>query len=83
VGSLKTFALRSAKSSLSAIVDAAERGEATTITKHGKPAAMIVPIRDGQRMYAVARPSFADLLMAIPSSLDLDRDPSPLCPADL
>ena len=80
---MKSVALRSAKSSLSAIVDAAERGEATTITKHGKPAAMIVPIQDGQRIYATARPSFADLLMAIPSSLDVERDPTLLRPADL
>lgn len=80
---MKTVALRSAKSSLSAIVDAAERGEPTTITKRGKPAAMLVPIREGERIYAVARPSFADLLMAIPSSLDFDRDPTPLRPADL
>lgn len=80
---MKTVALRSAKSSLSAIVGAAERGEATTITKRGKPAAMIVPVREGQRIYAVARPSFADLLMAVPSLLDFERDPTPMRPADL
>jgi prevent-host-death family protein len=35
--SVRTLRLRDAKASLSAVVEAAERGEATTITKHGGP----------------------------------------------
>lgn len=34
---MKTMQLREAKASLSALVEAAENGEPTVITKHGKP----------------------------------------------
>jgi prevent-host-death family protein len=42
--------LRDAKAPLSAIVSAAERGEATTIATHGKPAAVVVPVSDARRL---------------------------------
>jgi antitoxin Phd len=80
---MKSLGLRDAKASLSAIVDAAERGEATTITRHGRPAAIIVPVRDGRRLYPSDRPSLAALLMAIPHELETERDPTPLSPAEL
>ncbi len=60
---MKTLQLRDAKASLSALVEAAERGEATVVTKHGRPAAMIVPIEAGRRLFPSERPSFASLLM--------------------
>jgi prevent-host-death family protein len=41
---VKALPLREAKASLSAVVAAAERGEATTITKNGRPAAVVVPV---------------------------------------
>jgi prevent-host-death family protein len=70
--------LRDAEASLSAVVEAAERGEATTITKHGRPAAVVVPVEDALRLYPTNRPSFADLLMCIPEDLEIEPDPSPL-----
>ena len=36
---MKELQLREAKTTLSAVVEAAEHGEPTTITKHGRPAA--------------------------------------------
>lgn len=80
---MKTLRLRDAKASLSAVVEAAERGEATTITKYGRPAAVVVPVEDAGRLYATKRPSFADLLMSIPEDLETERDPSPLRVPDL
>lgn len=80
---MKTFGLREAKASLSALVEAAERGEATMITKHGRPAAVVVPVEDAQRFYPVERPSFADLLRSIPCEIDAERDPSPMREVDL
>jgi prevent-host-death family protein len=80
---VKTLPLRNVKASLSAVVEAAERGEATTITKHGRPAAVVVPVEDAQRFYATKRQSFADLLMSIPEDLETERDPSPLRVPDL
>lgn len=80
---MKTYQLRDAKAGFSAIVEAAEHGEPTLVTKHGKPAAMIVPIGDGQRLYPDNYPSFADVLMAMPFELEIDRDPAPLREIDL
>jgi antitoxin Phd len=73
---VRTLRLRDAKASLSAVVEAAERGEATTITKHGRPAAVIVPVEDARRLYGSGRPSFVDLLMSLPEDLETERDPS-------
>ena len=75
---MKTLGLRDAKASLSAVVEAAERGEATTITKHGRPAAVVVPVEKAKRLYPSKRPSFADLLMSTPEDLETERDQSPL-----
>ena len=75
--------MRDAKASLSAVVEAAERGEATPITKHGRPAAVVVPVDDARRLYAAQRPSFADLLMSLPEDLETERDPSPFRVPDL
>jgi prevent-host-death family protein len=80
---VKTLQLRDAKASLSAVVNAAERGEATTITKHGKPAAVVVPVADARRLYSSDGPSFAALLMDIPDSLEVNRDPSPMRETEL
>jgi antitoxin Phd len=68
--------LREAKGSLSAIVEAAERGEATTITKRGRPAAVVVPVEASKRLYGAPPRSLVDLLRAIPCPIDVERDPS-------
>ena len=80
---MRTLRLRDAKASLSSVVEAAERGEATTITKHGRPAAVVVPVDDARRLYAAQRTSFADLLMSLPEDLENERDPSPFRVPDL
>jgi antitoxin (DNA-binding transcriptional repressor) of toxin-antitoxin stability system len=59
------------------------RGEATTITKHGRPAAVAMPVDDARRAYQADRPSFAALLMGIPHAVETERDSSPLREADL
>jgi prevent-host-death family protein len=70
--------LRDAKANLSAVVEAAERGEATTITKHGRPAAVVVPVEAAREVLArVPRPSFASLLLSIPAG-DFERDQTPV-----
>jgi antitoxin Phd len=81
--SMKTLRLRDAKASLSAVVEAAEHGEATTITKHGKPAAVVVPVEDARRLYPPDRPSFVELLRAIPEDIEFERDRSPFREVDL
>ena len=41
---VKRVQVREAKANLSALVAAAERGEETIITRHGKPVARVVPV---------------------------------------
>ena len=69
---MKEMQLRKAKATLSAVVEAAENGEPTTITKRGRPAAVIVSHAEWTRLNTMV-PSFADLLLAVP----------PLDPEDL
>ena len=80
---MRTLGLRDAKASLSAVIEAAERGEATTITKHGRPAAVVVPVEQAKHLYPADRPSFASLLMSIPGPVETERDTTPLREADL
>ncbi len=80
---MQSLHLRDAKATFSAVVEAAEKGEATTVTKHGRPVAMIVPVEEGRRIYASSRPSFASLLMAIPHELETERDDTSVREVDL
>ena len=80
---MRTVGIRAAKASLSEVIEAAERGEATTITKRGRPAAVVVPVEQAKRLYPADRPSFASLVMTIPHPVETERDPSPSREADL
>lgn len=75
--------LRDAKAHLSAVVDAAVRGEPSIVTRHGKPAAVIVGFAEWERLTRV--PSFGRLLMAAPTGPEdiPARDRSGLREADL
>jgi antitoxin Phd len=71
--------LRDAKAQFSAVVDAAEKGEPTVVTRHGTPVAVVVGHAEWQRLTG-ARPSFAELLLAFPEDEDngIRRDPTPV-----
>jgi prevent-host-death family protein len=47
---MKELQLGEAKSTLSGVVDAAEQGEPTTITKHGCPAAVVISHEEWTRL---------------------------------
>jgi prevent-host-death family protein len=68
--------LREAKAKLSALVEAAERGETTIVTKNGRPAARIAPIEGAQVTEQPPGPSFADWLFSMPHDLPLRRSRS-------
>lgn len=53
--------LRDAKATLSAVVDQAQRGEPSIITRHGRPQAVVLSFEEWQRLSQV--PSFGQLLM--------------------
>ena len=75
---MKTMQVREAKAELSALIAAAERGEPTTITKHGKAAAVLVPVEDARRLYPGKNKSFAEHLLAFPGGGEFERDRTPL-----
>ena len=74
---MREMRLREAKVRLSALVEDAAQGQATVITRHGKPRAVIVGIDEWNRLRDV--PSFGRLLTSIPlGDEDLPpRDPTP------
>ena len=74
---MKHMQLREAKAKFSALVEAAEKGETTIVTKHGRPAAKVVPVEDGLRVPSEGKPSFADLLLSIPYEIPFERDQTP------
>ncbi len=79
---MNTVNLREAKACLSALVEAAGRGEATIITRHGRATAMLVPVDAGRRLYEPDKPSFADFLLSFPGPVNIERDSRPLREVD-
>ena len=71
---LETFEIRDAKTQLSAIVAAAERGCPSVITRDGRPSAMVVSVEAGRRLYPENTPSFADHLLAFTGPLDIEPE---------
>jgi prevent-host-death family protein len=77
---VKTMQVREAKAGFSALVEAAERGEPTIITRHGKPAAMVVPIDEARKLYPQdqeKQKDFVDFLLTYPGGIELERNESP------
>ena len=60
--------LRDAKATLSAVIDQAKQGWLPTITRHGRPEAVVLSFEEWQRLSQV--PSFGRLLMAAPLEPD-------------
>jgi len=56
--------LKDAKARFSAVVDAAEEGAATVVTRHGKPAAVVIGVAEWRRLSA--KRNFVDHLLAFP-----------------
>ena len=67
-----TWSVQDAKNRFSEVVDAAQH-KPQTVTKHGKPAVVVVAADDYERLKHLERaqaPSFAQLLLAIPQDGD-------------
>lgn len=80
---MKTVQVREAKAGLSALIEAAEKGEPTIITKHGKPAAMVVPIEEGRKLYRSRQQNFVEFLMTFPGGIEFERNETPSRDIDL
>jgi antitoxin Phd len=61
---MRKISLKDAKAKLSAVVDRATHGKPSVITRHGKPAAVVLGVADWERLSHV--PSFGRLLMSAP-----------------
>ncbi len=64
---MKTVQLQEAKARFSALVDDAIAGERVTVTRHGKPVAVLVSAEEWRRLSERA-PTFADLLLSFPGA---------------
>lgn len=66
----EVWSVQDAKNRFSEVVEAARHGTPQTVTKHGKPAVVIVSADEFARLSQLDRlhaPSFADHLLAMPS----------------
>lgn len=79
---MKTMQAREAKASFSLLIEAASRGEPTTITKHGRPTAVVISMADAERLFGDQK-SFGRHLLAFPGGIEFERDPSPPREVDL
>jgi len=64
----RSWSVQDAKNRFSEVVEAARRTP-QTVTKHGKPAVVVVDVMEYERLQRLERaqaPSFADMLLTIP-----------------
>lgn len=69
---MKSVHVREAKATLSALIDAAEHGRPTVITKHGRAAAVLVPVDEAKKLYPQEEPNFGAFLLKFPG-FEFDR----------
>ena len=64
-----SWSVQDAKNKFSSVVDAAMAGEPQMVTRHGKPAVMVVAVDAFERLRRLDRiqaPSFAEVLLTMP-----------------
>lgn len=66
--------LKDAKSTFSSVVDQAAAGEFVTITRHGKPAAVVVSLEAAEAARAAMRKGHPSLIRYLQSFPDVDLD---------
>jgi len=74
---MESIQIGDAEPKFSALIDAAERGRPTIITRHGRPAAVVVPVEDARCLYPEDRSSYVDLLLPFPGGVAFERDQTP------
>lgn len=81
-----TISIAEAKAGFSSLVDEAAKGHFVTVTRHGKPAAVLVSVEAAEAARkAMEKPkaNFGDFLLSFPGGLEPDRHPSTLRDIDL
>lgn len=83
---MRSVQLQEAEATLSDLIEAAEQGSPTTITRQGRPAAVLVPVPVAEKIYPAEKPvtkTFAEHLLAYPGGVELVRDHRPPREIDL
>jgi len=82
---LSTVSVADAKAGFAGLVDEAAAGDFVTITRHGKPAAVLVSVEAAEaakRAMMRPKPNFGDVLASYPGPAEQERDVSPLRDVD-
>ena len=83
---MSTVSVADAKAGFAALVDEAASGEFVTITRHGKPAAVLVSVEAAdaaKKVLEKPRPNFGDFLLTFPGGVAFARNPSKSRDVDL
>lgn len=83
---MSTISVAEAKAGFANLVDEAANGDFVTITRHGKPAAVLVSVEAAEAAKKALKrpiPNFGDFLLTFPGGVDLDRNSSKMRDADL
>lgn len=83
---MSSISVAEAKARFAGLVDEAAKGEFVTITRHGKPAAVLVSVEAAEvAKKALKRPraNFGDFLLTFPGGADFERDHSEMRDVDL
>jgi len=62
----RSWSVQDAKNRFSEVVEAA-RGEPQTVTKHGRPAVVVLAAEEYERLKALKAPNFANHLLGMPT----------------
>ncbi|GAK72406.1 hypothetical protein RRU01S_25_00960 [Agrobacterium rubi TR3 = NBRC 13261] len=82
---MSSVSVAEAKAGFAGLVDEAASGEFVTITRHGKPAAVLVSVEAAdaaKRILNKSRPNFGDLLLSYPGGANVSRHPSEMRETD-
>jgi prevent-host-death family protein len=83
---MSNVSVAEAKAGFAGLVDEAAKGEFVTITRHGKPAAVIVSVEAAEaakKALMKPRANFGDFLLTFPGGAEVERDHSNMRDADL
>ncbi|CAN7521960.1 type II toxin-antitoxin system Phd/YefM family antitoxin [Phyllobacterium sp. LjRoot231] len=75
---MKTVNLRDAKATFSSLVDEVVKGETVTITRHGKPAAVLVSVETARNIQPLEKSNFGKFLLTYPGGVELERNQTPM-----
>ena len=82
---MSSISVAEAKAGFAGLVDDAAKGEFVTITRHGKPAAVLVSVEAAdaaKKALSRSRPNFGDFLLSYPGVAEIARNPSPMRKSD-